>query len=39
METMLAFYKEDSHKMMTLSDLTEASNDNNVSDPKGYGLG
>jgi len=38
-ETMLASYKEDSHKMITLSDLTEASNDNSVSDPKGYGLG
>jgi hypothetical protein len=38
-EKMLASYKEDSDKMMTLSDLTEASNDNNVSDQKGYGLG
>jgi hypothetical protein len=39
MEKMLASYKENSDKMVTLSDLTEASNDNNVSDQKGYGLG
>ena len=39
MEKMLASYKEDSHKMITLSDLTEASNDKNISGPKGYGLG
>ena len=38
MEKMLASCKEDSDKMMTLSDLTEDTN-NNVSDPKGYGLG
>lgn len=39
MEKMLASYKEDSDKMITLSDLTEASNDKNVSEQKGYGLG
>lgn len=39
MEKMLASCKENSDKMITLSDLTEASNDNNVSDRKGYGLG
>jgi hypothetical protein len=38
MEKMLASCKEDSDKMMTLSDLTEDTN-NNVSDQKGYGLG
>jgi hypothetical protein len=39
MEKMLASCKEDSDKMMTLSDLTEASNNTNVPDQKGYGLG
>lgn len=39
MEKMLDSYKEDSDKMMTLSDLTEASNDKNVSNHKRYGLG
>ena len=39
MEKMLASCKEDSDKMMTLSDLTEASNNTEVSDKKGYGLG
>jgi hypothetical protein len=36
---MLDENKEDIDEMMTLSDLTEASNEKNVSDPKGYGLG